>query len=573
MKFSCKLLTILISISFPLVAFAQGMSDKPKPIYRSPEGELYVKSDQPIYLRLSLSPEDSAKSYLLKNDSGKSLENQEPFHFEGHGKHTIQHKADHRIPQKNRDLHVFYVHDDGRSPRIKVSVTKAPWVYNGNVNIYGKPVKITFDAKDSDSGVYATYFSLNKETFNIYKTPIALEEEADYTLKFYSVDNVGNESRQRMRLYSLDFTPPITKHTIHGGHINLAGEEILSPNAKITLRSKDYKAGVKQTRYRFKGKRGIYEKTPLTMEGLNDGVHSLIYAAEDRVKNEEANTTFTFYLDSVPPIVTDELIGDQYQKDDKTYVSGRTTVELKATDNKAGVKQIRYFLPKRKAKTYDYPFSFPKQNGTTPYSYLALDNVKNVSESVNKSVIMDISPPKVNPKFIGEHYFSRKTHYVRLSTKISLPTTDNLSGVKSVSYQLDATSDLADVTPHLEPFSLLTEGQHELGYTASDNVNNKSDLEKLTLFVDERSPEIYHHFSVNPTVPAEDVYPLKTLLYLAATDKEAGIREIYYSINGGKEIRYKRPLSFKTRRDYSIAIRVVDNVGNTSTSTVMFTIN
>ncbi|MBU2514071.1 chitobiase/beta-hexosaminidase C-terminal domain-containing protein [bacterium] len=572
MKVYLTIISLVISLFFPLAVFSQSVQENPKPVYVSPEGKIYVKSNQPVYLRLATSPEDSAPDYILRSEGSMKSGKIEPFKFEGHGKHTIRHMADHRIPQQNKDNHLFYVNDDGKAPNTKLSVTKAPWVYNGNVNIYGKPVTITLKSTDESSGVFAGYYSLNSEIFSKYNQPIYLDKEMDYTLKFFAVDNVGNQSKERTRLYSLDFTPPVTNHSIVGGHINVAGEDVVSPRSKIALKSRDEKAGVKQIRYRFKGEKGVYSGKLLTMNGLNDGVHSLVYAAGDRVENAEVNKTFTFYLDSIPPVVSHALMGDQYFADKTTYVSGSTKIELTATDNKAGVRRIRYYPANEKAQTYEAPLSFPQRNGKFNYSFAASDQVLNVSDTIKKSVVVDISPPEVSPKFMGEHYYVRKTHYVRLNTQISLPTTDNLSGVQSVSYAVDPSTDTEVGMLYTQAFTLPTEGIHTLNYRAIDNVNNDSKIETITLYVDEVSPVIYHHFGTNPTVPTDSVYPLKSLLYLAATDKQSGIRNIYYSINGEKEVLYKNPLSFKKSIDYSIKIRSIDNVGNISTSQVDFTI-
>ncbi len=572
MKWFKKLIGFIIVLIAPICIVGQATMDGPKSIYQSPDGKLYIKSKQPLYLRLTTSPDDGGQSYLLKSQlSVEKNSAAQPFSFEGHGKHTIKHMADHRIPQKNKDLHTFYVYDDGQAPRTKVSVTKAPWVYNGNVNIYGKPVKITLKNTDSSSGVHSAYFSLNSPDFIRYNSLISLDQEMDYTLKFYAIDNVGNQSKERKRLYSLDFTPPTTRHKIIGGHINLKGEDILAPKSKIFLKSSDAKAGVKQIRYRFKGKRGIFKKKSLTMEGLKDGTHSIVYGAEDRVENAEANKTYNFYLDSVPPVVSHSLLGDQYRKGKQLFVSGRTTVELTATDNKAGLRRIRYYLPGKKGKTYMSPFAFPKKNGPLNYSYASSDNVLNVSETVKKSVIVDITAPKMKPEFKGEHYYSRKTHYIRLSTQISLSTTDNLSGVKKMSYVIDPDAAANEIS-YTKPFRISTEGLHVLAFTAADNVNNGNEQRSITLFVDEKPPGIYTRHSVSPTIQGQDIYPLKSLLYLSATDKESGVKEIYYSINNKKELRYKKPLSFKTRKKYTVKIRAIDHVGNMSKSQAKFEI-
>ncbi|MCP4752048.1 MAG: hypothetical protein GY866_14225 [Proteobacteria bacterium] len=574
MKLLKDVLALVAVLLVPMCVFAQDPAaddtgTKPNPVYVNPDGKIFVKSKTPIYLRMSTSDDKSAPGYLLRNQG--SLDASQPvksFTFEGHGRHSILHAADHRTPQKRKGLHVFNVYDDGKSPRVKISVSKAPWVYNGNVNIYGKPVNITMQVKDEDSGVFSAYQSLNSDSFSAYDQSLVLDQEIDYKLQYYAVDNVGNQSKTRMRLYSLDFTPPSSDHKILGSHMAVNGEEVLSPRARIGLKSTDMKAGVKQTRYRFKGKRGIYKQKPLDMKGLKDGTHEIIYGAEDRVKNAESNQTFSFYLDRIPPVASYTLLGDQYRKGKTAYVSSRTTVELTAVDNKAGVKRISYYRGSEKARLYSEPFHFRKRNGKASASYNSRDNVLNLSKTETQNVVVDITAPKVKAKFKGEHYYSRKTHYVRMTTEITLPTTDNLSGIQSVSYVLDENPEMSD----RKPFTISTEGSHTLVYRALDNVNNRTKDRTLTVFVDEKAPEIFHHFSVNPTIPDDQVYPLKSLLYLAATDKQAGVRTIYYRLNKGKELRYKKPLSFKRRKDYTIKVRSIDNVGNVSTSEIQFKI-
>ncbi|NQU62776.1 MAG: hypothetical protein HQ517_00615 [SAR324 cluster bacterium] len=576
MKIINKVLVIFIGLLFPVLAPAQqntgdtgSMSKQPGLVYVSSEGKLYVKSKTPIYLRLATSPEKNGESFILRNQSSKDpSQSPQPFNFEGDGVHSIRHMTDHRVPQKNSDNHLFHVYDDGKAPRSKITVSEAPWVFNGNVNIYGKPVKISLAFSDGDSGVFAGYVALNSEAFTKYEMPLTLDQEIDYKLQYYAIDNVSNQSKSRARLYSLDFTPPETVVQIMGGHLAQEGEDILSPKSKITLKSRDLKAGVKQIHYRFKGKKEVYTNKVLTMSGLKDGSHNLVFAAEDRVQNLEENKTFNFYLDSIPPVVRDELGGDQYLKGTVQYVSGRTTVTLTATDNKAGVRGIRHALNGKKNSIYSNAFYFPQKNGKVAYSFRANDKVLNLSSVTTKNVTVDISEPKIKPDFKGEHYFTRETHYIRLTTVVELPATDNLSGIKEISYNVDSSADIFNAGPIM----VTTEGSHMLAYRASDNVNNQTGEKTITLYADEIAPEIFTHFGTNPTVTGQQIYPLKSTLYLAATDKQAGIREIYYSINGSKEFKYRKPLTFNKKQSYGVKIRAIDNVGNVSTSDANFEI-
>jgi hypothetical protein len=537
----------------------------PGPIYVSPDGMIYVKHGQPIYLRLAVSPDKNAPSHLLNSDAGREEKTgPKPFYFEGHGEHTLLHPKDHKNIQKRRAEHNFRVFDDSVSPTTIITITDAPRAITGKRIIYGKPVTLTLTSKDADAGLFGTFYSLDGLAEQNYLSPLDFTIEKDYDLKLYAVDNVGNRSKLETHYYALDFTPPKTSHDIIGPHVG----DILSPKSSIRLKSYDEKAGVKIIRYRFKGKKEVYKKILLNMKGLEDGPHELVYAAEDRVENAEKNFTYSFYLDTIPPETRYFIIGDRYRKDKTLFVSGRTMVDLTATDNKAGVRRIRYYVGKDRSGTiFTEPFGFPKKNGKTAFSYAASDNVINISQKTTHEVTVDITAPKVKPVFDGEHYFSRKTHYIRKTTQVSFSIKDNLSGVKGMSYKVDQELPVSEN----KPFSIGISGLHHVTYSAVDNVNNEAGEENMRLFVDEIPPQIFHHFSVEPNVPDEAIYPPKMLLYLASTDELAGIRKITYSINGGKKKNYvSAALAFNKTGKYSVTVESVDNVGNIAMRTINF---
>lgn len=541
------------------------MSQMPGKVYVRPDGKIFVKSKTPLYLRLATSDTDNGESYLLRNEASSDVSKPvKPFYLEGHGQHTLVHPDEHKKVY-NRKGHMFHIEDDGHAPKYKVEVTKAPKAVTGKTTVYGKPVKITLEFNDEDSGLHSSYYALNAEPMSSYITPLNLVAEGDYILKFYAMDNVSNKTKTVVRYYALDFTPPTTRHITEGYHY----ANILSPAAVIKLRSRDTKAGVAKVLYRFKGKRGTYGDKPLNMKGLKDGEHQLVYAAVDRVKNAESNKVFDFYLDTIPPVVKSELLGDQYKKGKTTFVSGRTLVDLTATDNKAGVRRIRYYMNGRKSgRVYRDTFGFPRKNGVATVSYHASDRVINIGNKIQKKVTVDISAPSIRPHFKGEHYYRRQINYVRSSTKISFITSDNLSGVKSVQYQLDGAGEIED----RKPFSIRQPGMHEVSYDAIDNVNNRSINKTMSVFVDEQAPEIFNHFSVAQNEPGKEIYPLRAKLYLAATDKQSGIRSISYQINGKKWEKYYSAIKFINAGRYTVKIKAVDNVGNISIQTDKFII-
>ena len=567
MQIIFKLFISVALLILPFTAFSQSSGVKrPGPVYVSPDGKTYVRSNQPIYIKLTVSPDENAKSYYLRNDASKDPSKPiVPFHFEGHGEHTLIHPEDHANIQKRKGPHLFHIFDDGRSPKSTVSVSKAPKASSGKRVVYGKPVTVTLNFKDEDSGLHSAYYTIDASANTKYLSPIRFLIEKDYDLKYYALDNVGNQSKLKKQYYALDFTAPKTSHILGGPHY----QDILSPRAIIKLESHDEKAGVDKINFRFKGKKQVYKNVPLNMNGLEDGQHSIVYGAVDRVLNLEDNVTYNFYLDKIPPKTRYFVVGDKFRKDKDLFVSGRTTIDLSATDNKAGVRRIRYYLGKKDkaGSIFEIPFGFPKRNGKTIFRYAASDRVINISKITTKEVIVDISSPTMKPVFKGEHYFSRRIHYIRMMTEIMFNLKDNLSDVKSMSYTLDAQMPVMEN----KSFNILAEGLHEVSYEAMDNVNNKTAAKKMSLFVDEQPPRIFHHFSVAQNEPGLEIYPPKVLLYLASTDKQSGIRKITYRINDGKAVTYKSAaVLFKKPGQYRVEIESIDNVANTSRKIVNF---
>ncbi|MCP4298082.1 MAG: hypothetical protein GY786_21045 [Proteobacteria bacterium] len=564
---------LLAGLLFPFTAFSQaGLNPEShtlkKRVFVAPDGNVFIWSKANIYLSFSTSPEKSAERHLLL--SKKSLDSNKkpaPFSLEGHGRHTIVHPADHKNMQKTEDENIFPLFEDSHDPIARVSVTDAPMVVNGSNIIYGKPVKVSLTFKDEDSGIQSSFTSMNGAKSTPYRVPINLTKEGDYHFKYYTFDNVGNKSRLYKRYYSLDFTPPESNIKIDGPHIGT----ILSPKAKIMIKSRDEKAGVKEINFKFpvNAKKASYKK-PILMSKHKDGNYVLQYGAVDRVTNKESNKRYAFYLDSIPPVVSYELFGDQYNSKKKTYVSHRTTVGMSATDNKAGVRRIRYFLKSKQGEIYQEPFGFAKKNGSVTFGHQASDNVINISSRVNKTVIVDISSPTMKIVFHGQHYFSRKTHYIRRNTEISYATNDNLSGVQSFEYILDKSKPISAKSK----FTIKKEGQHTISTTTIDNVQNERN-NHFFLFVDETPPELFPRFGVIATEPGDAagnnaVYPTKTLFYLSATDDQSGMKKIQYRINSGPLKDYKSALNFPKEGRFKIEIIGTDNVGNVSKKTTRF---
>lgn len=571
--FSVFMLAVLVGLGFQAFG-APTPAEHPKKLFIK-DSRIFLPHPSQVYLRLTLTPEDNAPTYLLLSKSalekgGEAL----PFNFEGHGDHTVLHPRTARAEKRKmgaKSTDVFPIMVDAKAPVIKLSFSDVRKVVRAKRTIFGKPVSITVSAEDGDSGLEALFASADENPFAPYNAPLSFDQDSFFSVNYYAVDNVGNASKPRARLFAIDLTPPETTHTARG----LMSGDVLSPKARVGFSSKDEKAGVASISYKLdSGENTVYNrKKPVLVNKLDDGEHSLTYFAVDRVGNEEEPKVYKFYLDRIPPEVSHTIEGDQYQAK-QLYVSGRSRISMTATDNRAGVLAIRYRLNKGKNRNYAEPFGLPKKGVNYNVAYHAVDKVQNTSKTTAFNVVLDIHPPAWKLKFEGEHYFSRKTHWVNSSTKIGAVVKDKLSGVKSYSYVLDQDNKL----PTTEPFTIEKEGEHVLRILAMDNVNNETPERNTVIFVDMTPPEIFVHFSVKSidgnvtTEEASGSFPRKSKLYLAATDIHAGVRKIDYKLDDGKTQLYRGPLRLTKTGNRTITVTSVDNVGNASSKTTSFTV-
>lgn len=576
--FRQKTITILIGLFLSTMAYGSEGENSNEPqtpenhqiskrVHVDASGKIFAWDNVKFYLRISTSPEEEGTILLGKKRTGSVEEEATPLEMKGHGKHTITSQKKGKSSNRVSAGSGFPIYVDGKPPLVNASVSKAPSKQQDNVTVYGKPVQVSLNFEDRDSGIHSRYFAMGEEQPLPYEAPIELNDEGDYLLKFYAFDNVGNKSAVVNKRYALDFTPPATEYKFLGHHVGT----IVSYKSRIKLVSSDSRAGVKTILYRLKGNRSTY-RSSLSLRDLQEGEHTITYSAIDHVGNAEENKDQTFYVDRTPPTVSYSIQGeDTYKRGNKTYISGRSRFALSATDDKAGVAGIRYYLKLGKGEIYNKPFALPNRNGHAHFTYTATDKVDNTGPIVRQDFIVDVTPPKMWMSTKGERFFSRITHYIRKDTKISFHKKDNLSGIKRFSYTLDK----GDELEYTGSFTIEDEGEHEIITTTVDRVNNvKTHL--LQFNVDETKPELFPRFSVSPTENEEEgqpeIYPLHTKLYLAATDQQSGIRSIRYRINGGQTKNYKSALAFTKLGQHKVNISATDNVGNVSKQQLEFII-
>jgi hypothetical protein len=582
-----QLSVILISIS--VITIAQEPFKHEKKIITASDGNVYVNKKLPVYVRIATSLDPTAPSYVLPSAESSKFAN--PMYFDTEGRNTLRSPSavdtiSKTLVLPKHDI-IFDIFVDGLPPStaIKFNSSGNKFLKN-NINYFGKGLQFDFVSSDATSGAEATYFSINKTAYQeAVKSQKTIDEQKQYTISYYSVDRVGNSETPKTTEFCVDLSAPETSFEIKGA----SKGNVLSSKASIGFSSKDTFSGVKHIYYSINdGPEKIYS-APIPLSMFKDGKTKIRYYAIDNVGNKEEskvlNTStdavnentnngagsFSFYVDNEPPVMSFEIVGDQY-KGKYLYISERSRFRVNAKDEKSGVDKIIYSINNNLLKEhYTEPFAITNP-GLNNVIFAASDYVGNIALAKAQQVYLDKSIPSSNLSFRGKQFADRDTTFITSQTQLVLSTSESGSGIQSIEYTLNG-----EKMNYSAPFSIVKDGYQTLEYQTKDNVNNTEEIKKSSFFVDNTPPNIYYHFSVKAIgekiVRDEkfEIYPSNAMLYVAATDNASGGEKIEYRING-KQIQSLIPIKGLAAGNYEIEITAYDVLKNKSSQVIRFAI-
>ncbi|MBN1180746.1 MAG: chitobiase/beta-hexosaminidase C-terminal domain-containing protein [Bacteroidales bacterium] len=555
---------------------AQEQLKHEKKIWVSPEGRIYINKDLPVYLRLSTSPNEGAESVLLKSEVTTQYSN--PMYFDTEGYNTVRSPScvdtvtkKTVIPQQ--DI-IFEVYADSKSPETKADFGGAySYQKDGKTHCKGG-LELVLKAKDEVSGVEAIYYSIDGAVFKKYTAPISINQQKEYTIKYYAVDYVGNAEEIQNKIVVVDMTVPKTSLKIEGDSYN----NIISGRSFLVLSAED-EHGLDKTLYSIdEGDMKTYTYK-INAAYLSQGEHKIRYYSIDEVKNEEPLKEYSFYVDKTPPVIVEELVGNTMIINGKEFSSGRTKLKLTTFDNKAGVKEIYYSINSEDYQLYTEPFYLSTASGNIKLKTYAVDNVNNKSSAAGQSErssipYIDLSGPSVLYSFRGSSFVIEDTVFINKNTQVVITGRDTEAGFDKVEYNIDNKGTKVYETP----FIIEDEGFHKVVLTGYDKVENTS-INVLNLMVDNTGPEVYHQFSTVPLHSSDVgevtkvVYPKHVALFLSSFDKLVGYDRMYYQINTLAERIYSGEIkNLAGGKDYSIKVRALDKLGNQTEEEISFSV-
>lgn len=563
-------LTILSLLTYNLLA--QETPQHKQRIYKDDEGKVYVNKNLPVYLSISTTPDGSDSEVL----EGKDPKYSAPMYLDSEGYNSIRSpwQVD---PETKKVVYpkaevIFELYADSKPPVTSIEYS-ADVLAKMDDQIIMKAGNITLSASDETSGVETIYYSLDNGSYQKYSSSINLTEEKLTSIRYYSVDFVGNVEEVTTVNIMIDKSAPVSSLNIDGD----LSEDVISSRSTIVLSVNDNVSDKSKTFYTIdEGRTYVYSK-PISVASLSEGEHTITYFSVDAVDNNEEKKTYSFFVDKSAPRVIDEIIGNTFIANGKEYYSGRTKLKLVALDNKAGVKEIRYSINGGEFKLYEEPF-YLSEVGNLNIEVLAMDKVNNrlrtteFSDKNNLISYVDLAGPRLSSSVTGPSFVIRDTTYISKETKIKLRGTDDDSGFKEIDYQVDNGAS----SNYSEPFSIEADGFHTVTFNGYDNLSNSS-TEKMLVIVDNDGPDVYNRFSINSTktklIEGEtvNVYPPHVVLFLSSTDKQAGLDKISYQVNGGSMLPYRSLIeNFRKNTLYRINVSVVDKLGNENQEEIVF---
>jgi hypothetical protein len=577
---------IFINYAFFNLNAQEPLKHEPK-IYVSPDQKVYVNKVQPVYFRVSVSPDPNAPSYVLPSEATTKYAN--PMYFDTEGHNTLRSpSAVDKVTKKQimpkMDV-LFDIYADGTAPQTSIKLSNSKQ-FTAKKTYYGNGLKVELRATDATSGTETTYISVNGEPYTDFSTfNQSMNNEKEYILKYYSVDRVGNAETPKQQKFQVDLTAPHTTYKILGE----SKGKVLSSKASIGLFSSDTLSGVDKIWYSINDGPYTAYSTPIPIQVLKNKNSKITYYATDKVGNKEeskviatfagsmadenSTPSYSFYIDKEPPLLGFEIEGDQY-KGKYLFISERSKFKVIAKDDKSGVDKITYSVDNLTLKNeYTEPFSFHPA-GFHSVAYAANDYVGNAALVKTQLIFMDNSIPTSSVAYLGNIFTNRDTIFITQNTKIQIKTSDEGSGIKETNYNFDQGEQLV----YSSALKIETEGFHTLKYRSTDNVNNTEEWKTARFFIDNSAPQIFINYSTKAigekTVRDEKytIYPSNVMLYIAATDNASGCEKIEYRINGNKLWQNLIPIKGFAPGNYEIEIIATDILKNKSTSVVRFAI-
>ncbi len=144
-------------------------------------------------IKLNATDSESGLQYISYALDGVQEETmyKEPFNVPGNGKHLVEYFGYDNV--NNRNVSQFYVIVDENPPAPNYVFSVKPYRKENGIDVYPAYVLIYLSGIDQMTGTEQIYYSINGSLEKLYSSPLSGFLKGNNTLRFKTVDKLGNE--------------------------------------------------------------------------------------------------------------------------------------------------------------------------------------------------------------------------------------------------------------------------------------------------------------------------------------------------------------------------------------------
>lgn len=374
---------------------------------------------------------------------------------------------------------------------------------------------VILTAEDDKSGVNKTFYSLDgidyQEGNNFTLSAGGIKE-----ISFYSTDLAGNVEEVKTAQVKIDKASPETSaNATSNWHQEFT----------VQLKAEDAQSGVDKTFYSVNDSEFTEGDSVVVNK---EGVNSVTFYSTDLAGNVEEVKTAQVKIDQIAPETVSDADGEWYKE---------FTVELTATDDKAGVEKTFYSV---NGSEFKEGSSFTvSEDGINTISFYSVDKAGNIEELRVAEVKIDQTAPETVSN-IDEEWHQELT--------VELIAADDKSPVAHTFYSING-SEFAKGTTLLVD----QEGINEILFYSVNKAGSTEDVKTATVKIDRTAPE---------TAASESAgWQQGAVIELTGMDEKSGVDKIFYSVNGS-EYTEGTSIAVTEKGINTISFYSVDKAGN-----------
>ncbi|WP_051348637.1 OmpL47-type beta-barrel domain-containing protein [Peribacillus kribbensis] len=497
--------------------------DKTAPKTTSDAPQEWVNTNTLVALTASDENSGAEKTYFSLNGSEFKEGNEVTVEQEG-----INHISFYTVDGagNKEEVQTAVVRIDKKAPLTRVSVPEG-WV--------NKEAEINMTAEDEQSGVKATYYSINGSDYKEGNS-LTISTQGVNKVDYYSVDSAGNKEESQSITIKMDTAAPSTELSAPKGWVQ---------EAAVKLSAEDELSGVSKTYYSINGS-DYKEGSSFTLN--QEGINRIAYYSIDNAGNKEEVKSSEVKIDKTAPATTTSVPSG--------WVNEDVNVVLEASDEESGPAKTLYSVngsEYMKGNTFTV-----QQEGMNTISYYSVDQAGNREDTHTIQVMLDKTAPVTGD--------NAPQSWVKDDTKIVLVPLDQASGTSKTYYSINGSG-----YSEGSSFTIEKEGINKVSYYSVDRAGNKEEVQTIEVKLDKSAPVIHTNLT--------EYYKLgsKMKLDFSSEDTLSGINEqkalilapgepSEKNVSNGSEIVWDKP------GNYLVTIWATDLAGNVTTVKKLITV-